>query len=208
MPDGASSVLYLTDKNPSVVATLRPSDKKLLPGATVLEAFRQGRGESFEEAFEALFRQHQHSVYGWILRMVRDRSAAEDLTLETFWRVYRAQARFDPARGFEGWARSIATHVTLDWMRKQRPQVPLEFEVAAPPAADSAASAEIRSKTVLAFRRLPPKLRIAATLAVVEEVPYREIAAALGISVAAVKVRVFRALRILRRDLTKQGITP
>jgi DNA-directed RNA polymerase specialized sigma24 family protein len=51
-------------------------------------------------------------------------------------------------------------------------------------------------------------LRVAAVLAVVEELPHKEVAAALGISVAAVKVRVFRALRLLRKDLQQQGITP
>ena len=60
----------------------------------------------------------------------------------------------------------------------------------------------------MAFSRLPPKLRIAAVLAVVEELPQKEVAEALGISVAAVKVRVFRALRLLRKDLEHQGITP
>jgi RNA polymerase sigma-70 factor (ECF subfamily) len=51
-------------------------------------------------------------------------------------------------------------------------------------------------------------LRIAATLAVIEELPQKDVAAALGISVAAVKLRVFRALRLLRKDLERQGITP
>ena len=67
---------------------------------------------------------------------------------------------------------------------------------------------EIRCKTAQAFHRLPPKLRIAATLAVIEEQPQKVVAAALGISVAAVKVRVFRAMRLLRKDLERQGITP
>lgn len=52
------------------------------------------------------------------------------------------------------------------------------------------------------------KLRVAAILALVEEEPYKEIADALGISVGAVKLRVFRALRLLRKDLQKQGIEP
>jgi RNA polymerase sigma-70 factor (ECF subfamily) len=45
-------------------------------------------------------------------------------------------------------------------------------------------------------------------LAVVEERPYKEVAEALGISVAAVKLRVFRALRLLRKDLEQQGMKP
>lgn len=84
----------------------------------------------------------------------------------------------------------------------------LYAEVAAPSAADPAVTAEIRWKTAQAFGRLPAKLRIAATLAVIEEQPQKDVAAALGISVAAVKLRVFRALRLLRTDLEKQGITP
>ena len=63
-----------------------------------LLAFRQGD----LDAFETLFRLHQRAVYGWILRMVRNPGAAEELTAETFWRIYRAHARFDPARGFAG----------------------------------------------------------------------------------------------------------
>ena len=59
-----------------------------------------------------------------------------------------------------------------------------------------------------AFGRLPPKLQAAATLALIEEQPYKEIAEALGISTGAVKLRVFRALRFLRKELKQQGIEP
>ena len=175
---------------------------------THLLAFRQGD----VDAFEALFRQHQRAVYGWILRMVRNPAAAEELTAETFWRIYRAHARFEPARGFEGWARRIATHAALDWMRTARAEAQttgeLVMEPAAPRVGDAAVGAEIRAKTAQAFARLPPKLRIAAVLAVVEEHTHKDVAEALGISVAAVKLRVFRALRLLRKDLGRQGIKP
>jgi RNA polymerase sigma-70 factor (ECF subfamily) len=174
----------------------------------VLNLFRQGD----TEAFEALFRQHQRAVYGWILRIVRNPATAEELTVETFWRIYRSHARFDPGRGFEGWARRIATRAALDWLRAKKTESELSMEscaeVAAPVEADPAVSTEIRRKTALAFGRLPPKLRIAATLAVIEEQPQKDVAAALGITVTAVKVRVFRAMRLLRKDLEKQGIRP
>jgi RNA polymerase sigma-70 factor (ECF subfamily) len=174
----------------------------------VLDEFRRGDSEKFDDAFETLFRLHQRTVYGWLLRIVRNPAAAEDLTVETFWRIYRAHARFDPSRGFEAWARTIATHAAFDWLRKQRPETELMMDVPAPSTGDAAVSDEIRRKTAQAFTRLSPTLRIAAVLAVVEELPHKEVAAALGISVAAVKVRVFRALRLLRKDLQQQGITP
>ncbi len=175
---------------------------------SVLHRFRQGG----LDAFEALFREHQRAVYGWILRMVRNTAAAEDLTVETFWRIHRAHERFQPEFPFGPWARRIATRVALDWLRAQRPEVELTAEMAGtlPSASqgDPGIAAEIRLKTAQAFGRLPSSLRAAAILAVVEEQPHKEVAAALGITVGAVKLRVFRALRLLRKDLEKQGITP
>ncbi len=175
--------------------------------SSVLNEFQQGD----ITAFETLFHLHQRAVYNWILRIVRNPAAAEDVTVETFWRLHRAHAHFQPSRGFEAWARSIATHAALDWLRAQKPesQMPEPFsELPAPQCVDPAISAEIRQKTALAFSRLPPRLRIAAVLSIVEELPNKEIGEALGISVAAVKLRVFRALRMLRKDLQQQGITP
>ena len=176
--------------------------------SNVLDQFRRGDPETFHAAFEALFATHQRTIYAWVLRIVRNPATAEDLTVETFWHIYRAHARLDPKRGFEGWARTIATHVALDWLRAHRPEETLPPEIAAPPAADPGMGAEIRAEIARAFDRLPPKLRVTAMLAVIEELPHREIAAALGISVAAVKVRVFRALRLLRKNLLDRGITP
>jgi len=129
----------------------------------------------------------------------------------TFWRIYKAHARFNAARGFEPWARRIATNITLDWLRTRRPETELTPDVLAAQTASSAnpgVTAEIRARTAQAFARLPPRLRVAAILAVVEERPHKEVAEALGISVTAVKLRVFRALRLLRKDLERQGITP
>jgi RNA polymerase sigma-70 factor (ECF subfamily) len=174
----------------------------------VLNAFRHGS----VDAFETLFRLHQRAVYGWILRIVRKPTVAEDLTIETFWRIHKAHARFEPALGFEGWARRIATHAALDWLRSARNEAALTVEglpePASAPGADPAIKAEIRSRTSQALARLPVKLRVAATLVLIEELAQKEVAAALGISVAAVKLRVFRALRTLRKDLEQQGIRP
>ncbi|HKV25322.1 MAG TPA: RNA polymerase sigma factor [Candidatus Acidoferrum sp.] len=158
------------------------------------------------QAFEALFQQYQRDVYAWIVRIVRDSGVAEDLTVETFWRIYRSRARFRPDGNFPAWARRIATNAALDHLRATRREVELPEDIPAPPGPDSALQLETRRKIRRAFRRLPAKYRLVAILALVEDEPYEKIADAAGISAALVKIRVFRAVRMLRKTLSAMGI--
>ena len=174
------------------------------PEPELLKRFAQGD----LEAFESLFRRFQGEVYGWIVRIVRDPGSAEDLTIDTFWRAWRARARFDPARGFAPWARRIATNVAIEHLKRPaRREVPLEVDLPREPAGDPAVASETLALIREAFSALPVKLRATATLALVEERPYEEIAGALDISTGAVKTRVFRAVRLLREKLTRMGVT-
>ena len=168
----------------------------------LLQRFRRGD----PEAFEALFRQFQAEVYGWIVRIVRDPSAAEDLTIETFWRIHRARGRFDPGASFGAWARRIATNLAIDYLRQARREVALPDDLPQPGSADPIECGETRRLIAVAFKRLPLKLRVAATLSLIEEQSPKEIAEALGTSEGAVRVRVFRAVRLLRQQLRRVGV--
>jgi len=158
------------------------------------------------EAFEAVFREHHKVVYAWIVRIVRDHGIAEDLTVETFWRIYRARDRFDRAGNFRAWARRIATNAALDHLRTARRETELPKDLASAGTADPAVRREARERIRKAFQALPPKYRLVATLALIEEEPYYDIAEAAGISIALVKVRVFRAVRMLRKKLNSLGV--
>ena len=168
----------------------------------LLKRFRQGD----PEAFEALFRQFQAEVYGWIVRIVRDPSVAEDLTIETFWRIHSARGRFDPGASFGAWARRIATNLAIDHLRQAPREVALTDDLAQPGSADPIECGETRRQISIAFRRLPLKLRVAATLSLIEEQSPKEIAEALGTSEGAIRVRVFRAVRLLRQQLRRVGV--
>jgi RNA polymerase sigma factor (sigma-70 family) len=159
------------------------------------------------QAFETLFRQFQGEVFRWIVRIVRDPATAEDLTVEAFWRIYRAHARFQPDRSFGAWARRIATNVALDYLKTARPREE-QFAESLPgesvpdrSASNPAIQRELRERTQLAFEQLPAQLHAVAALALIEECPHAEIAEALNISIAAVKSRLFRAVRLLRTKL-------
>ena len=168
----------------------------------VLVRFVQGD----REAFEALFRQFERDVYRWALRIVREPSAAEEVVVEAFWRTYRGRARFDATRSFGAWIRRIATNVARDQLRAARSQPATTSATDQLPARSTADP--INESVVRAFHALPPKLRLVATLALIEERPYAEIADALEIPLGTVKSRVFRATRALRKELNRLGIRP
>jgi RNA polymerase sigma-70 factor (ECF subfamily) len=160
------------------------------------------------DAFESLFRQYQGVVYRWIVRIVRDPAAAEDLTVETFWRVHRAHARFRPDGNFEAWLRRIGTNAALDHLRAKPAHLPLPDDLAGEPEPDAAEQAESRAAICFALASLPPRLRIVVQLGLIEEEPYRAIGESLGISESAVKLRMFRGIRILRKKLHHWSVRP
>jgi RNA polymerase sigma-70 factor (ECF subfamily) len=168
----------------------------------LLERFVQGDAS----AFEALFRQFEHEVYRWILRIVRDAATAQDALVEAFWRAYRGRARFDASRSFGAWMRRIATNAALDQLKAQRRLKGTDAEYLKVQNSESAPfhNAEIAA----AFEQLPARLRIVATLALVEERPHAEIADALNLPLGTVKSRLFRAIRTLRKELVRMGIKP
>lgn len=168
----------------------------------LLRRFVQGD----RDAFEPLFRQFQVEVYHWILRIVRDASATEDVLVAAFWRAYRSRARFDPSRSFGAWMRRIAMNATRDHLRSVRTRgwITTSEDLEAPASADRG----LRESVESAFHKLPPKLQLVATLALIEERPYAEIADALDLPVGTVKSRMFRAVGALRKELARLGIRP
>ena len=115
---------------------------------------RFSRGDA--GAFESLFHAHQREVFHWIHRIVRDPAAAEDLTVESFWRAYQACGSFDPARGgFGPWMRRIATNAALKHIGRRRTEVPIGAHGAAGwrPAAVYAAARFLRADAESGCRR-------------------------------------------------------
>jgi DNA-directed RNA polymerase specialized sigma24 family protein len=178
------------------------------PDRELLRRFAHGD----REAFEALFRQFEREVYRWILRIVREPAATEDALIEAFWRAYRGRARFDPSRSFGAWMRRIATHCAIDQLNAARRHRWLELNNVGrvPPNTGAAfggpADPHLPSHIRRAFASLPPKLRVVATLALIEELPQAEIADALGVPLGTVKSRLFRATRELREELIRLGV--
>ena len=118
-----------------------------------------------------------------------------------------SRQRFDPSAGdFRAWARRIATNAALDHLRHAHRETELSEDYPAATRDDPAVRGELRDHIRRAFLELPAKYRFVATLALIEDEPYNEIAEAVGISAALVKVRVFRAVGMLRKKLNSLGV--
>ena len=74
-----------------------------------------------EAAFEALYRSSRDDVFAYVAGLLRDRSAAEDVTAQAFERAYRRRASFNPRRGTRrAWLFGIARNAALDELRRRR----------------------------------------------------------------------------------------
>jgi RNA polymerase sigma-70 factor (ECF subfamily) len=163
---------------------------------------RFARGDA--DAFEQLFQEFHRDVYYWLLRLTRDPASADELTVEVFWRIYRAHARFDTTRSFGAWARRIASNAALDHLRHaSRTRAPRPGPATSPVESSAHRDRDVRVERALLT--LAPKLRVVAELALIEDCPHEEIAQSLGISRSAVKSRAARAMKLLKTALRREG---
>jgi RNA polymerase sigma-70 factor (ECF subfamily) len=158
-------------------------------------------------AFEEIVKRHQRRVYGVALRIVRRHDVADDVAQEAFIRAYRALGRFDVARPFGPWICRIAANLAINHVRSPEsreeglPEAHAETASAAAGPLDGVLEGEAKTVLAAALERLPAEQRAVFVLRVVEDLSYREIADALGISIGTVMSRLSRAREKLRESV-------
>jgi RNA polymerase sigma-70 factor (ECF subfamily) len=159
--------------------------------------------------FETLYEAHAGAVFRFALSLSGDRAAAEDITSETFVRVWTARARLD-LETVAGYLLTIARHLYLQGLSRERRRGPLPREpVDSQPG--PLASAEGRSEldaVIADLQTLPELDRAALLMRAEEQMPYEEIAAALCITVGTAKVKVHRARLKLAELRMSRGRVP
>lgn len=154
-----------------------------------------------------LFERHHAGLYRFCRRMTGADEAAEDLVQEIFLRILRYRDTFEPGSDFRAWVFRLARNACNDWFRTRgrRPEAPLAEEAAdgrpAPDAGPDDALAATRDRDLLrrSLALLSEDHRAVLLLSRFECRKYKEIAVLLDCSVAAVKVRVHRAVKQLRK---------
>jgi RNA polymerase sigma factor (sigma-70 family) len=151
-------------------------------------------------SFEALYRGSADAVYAYVASLLRDRSAAEEVTAAAFERAFRKRRSFDPRRGSQrAWLFGIARNAALDELRRRKRAATLTEEPADEPADESEVEAAERRATIrAALAALEPHDRELIALKFHAGLGNAEIAAVLGISASNAGTRVHRALTRLR----------
>ncbi len=158
--------------------------------------------------FETLYRQHASAVFRFAWGLCGDRSAAEDLVSETFVRLLVRAPRIE-TRTALAYLLAVARNTYLSGQRRRRREVPLPTEIPASmqDPVDNLDDQERLAAVLRCLSSLPEGERAALLLHVDHDLPYEDIASALGTSVGAVKVRIHRARVRLARALAEQGST-
>ncbi|HLS09590.1 RNA polymerase sigma factor SigW [Lentibacillus sp.] len=168
-----------------------------------------------QSAFADIVSFYQHKIYQHCYRMLGNRHEAEDIGQETFIRAYINIHSFDDKRKFSTWLYRIATNLTIDRIRKRKPDYYLDAEIRGTDglnmysqlATDSrlpeeeVQGMELQDYINQEIAGLPPKYRSVIILRYLEEFSLQEISDILDIPLGTVKTRIHRGREALRKKL-------
>lgn len=161
-------------------------------------------------AFEQIFREYERSLLNFFYRLCFSQTLAEDLTQETFLRLWRSRGGYDPAAGkFSTYLFQVAkncwlSHSQTKKYRAQRSSAELgemPDTAGAPDPGRVAEAADLQRKLREAIAGLPDELRIPFILSRYEELKYEQIGQVLDISPRTVERRVSDAAKLLAKRL-------
>ena len=163
-----------------------------------------------ERAFTLIVRAYEAPIFNYVLRMVGNRSLAEDLTQDVFLRVFQGIRGYSSRARFTTWLFQVAKNRVVDELRsvERRPRALVmiddapQLEVAdAPIELNEAISVLWRAVEVLS-----PDLKEALLLRDIVGLSYNEISDALDVTLATVKWRIFKAREEVQQALEEQGV--
>jgi RNA polymerase sigma-70 factor (ECF subfamily) len=185
------------------------SDKAKIDFELVKDALENGN----QRAYAQLMERYRDSVYFMLLKMVKNRDDADDLTIEAFGKAFKRLEQYSPQFACSTWLFKIATNNTIDFLRKQKNNTysidkafegddgsEMMFEI----KSDALTPEEkiVRKEKLKHMRfvveKLKPRYRQLIELRYFEELSYDEIAAKLEIPLGTVKAQLFRAKDLLQ----------
>ncbi len=163
-----------------------------------------------EKAYAELLDRYKDAIYYMLLKMVNNKSDAEDLTIEAFGKAFKNIAQYTPNYAFSTWLFKIATNNCIDFIRKKKANVVSldqttdeQETIGTPLQADTPDPEEdmIKNQRMALMRdvveKLKPRYRTLVELRYFKEYSYEEIATELDLPIGTVKAQLFRARELL-----------
>jgi RNA polymerase sigma-70 factor (ECF subfamily) len=164
-----------------------------------------------ERAFTLIVRAYEIPVYNYVLRLVGDRSLAEDLTQEVFLRVFQGLPNFSLRSKFTTWLFQVTKNRVLDELRatERRPRATVALDDIAPLEVLDTPFERLEAIDAVwrSVEALNVDLKMAILLRDVVGMSYSEIADSLEITLATVKWRIYKAREEVQVALIREGIT-
>lgn len=156
-------------------------------------------------AFGILVERHERRVYNLALRMTGREEDARDATQEAFLTALRKLSSYRGEAAFSTWLHRVAVNACYDLLRKRK-QAPLldrlpEHQPEPPPSPDHADASDLSIDVRRALLEVPEDYRVVMVLHDVQDLPYEEVAAIVGVPVGTVKSRLHRGRVALARAL-------
>ncbi len=159
-----------------------------------------------QQAFHQLYLIHYRRIYALCWRMLADKDSAEDVCQEVFVQLWQKIANFRGESKFTTWLHSVATHIVLGHLRKQKNWLQRIFsiedqqvDVGTVELVDEKVSSELDSK----IQQLPERARLVFVLFAVEGYRHEEIAKMLDMAVGSSKSQYHRAKQLLKEMLSE-----
>jgi RNA polymerase sigma-70 factor (ECF subfamily) len=163
-----------------------------------------------ERAFSLILRAYEVPVFNYVMRLVGDRSLAEDLTQEVFLRVYQGLPGFSLRSRFTTWLFQVTKNRVLDELRavERRPRAVVTLDDVPPLEVLDAPLEQVEEMDAVwrAIQGLNVDLKMALLLRDVVGLSYNEIADSLEITLATVKWRIYKAREEVQMSLAREGI--
>ena len=159
------------------------------------------------KSFESLLLKYQDLVFGYCMKMLKDKQKAEDCTQETWMKVIRNANQYKPTGSVKSWIMSISRNLIIDEFRSQKKWTDLddaEWNSIEDTQEDIETLFEANQKNEQfkqAFSELPENQKVVLTMVLVEELSQSEVAVKLSTSVGAVKASLFRARETLKKKV-------
>ncbi len=178
----------------------------------LVEAAKGGNLEAFEQILFA----YEKPIYSYVYRLVRQKEDAQDLTQETFVKLYKHIDSVDSEKNFRAWVYKIATNTVYDWLRKKQKRQEL-FIIDDPDVQFETVDVETpyqdmqrveRAKDVeTALQKVRPVYRAVLLLFYWQGFGYTEIANVLSLPLNTVKTYLYRAKHALKEELSRSYST-